>query len=438
VTEFSPSGNSLVFSTYLGGSNDEEGNGITLDPSGNIWVTGYTKSSDFPVVSPIQAAKGGSADAFISELAPAGTSLLFSTFIGGSKDDLGMAITSDSVGNIYATGYTESLNFPTVAPMQPANAGYRDLFALKIGSAPLPTGLAPPTLTDVPANHSSANVSFSFTHPTPGVTFQCGIDGGAPVDCTSPAVYSGLADGPHVFRVTAFGTGGASSPATEYSWDVGIDSTPPTVSITLVADTLGTNTTNTVNYSGTDDHAIDHFDVYSRYGLGGSQTLVQSSPLQKYTATGLAPGTYCYQVTAFDAAGNSATSAERCTDVPFDDRDASISYSGATLQIASAGAYSGTITRLSGAGQSAQVSCVCRKFGFLIQKSPSSGKVKVYIDGQLAATVDLYSVGVLNSQLAVKSTFPLGPHTLQLVWSGTKSASSSGFDVNVDGISTIA
>jgi hypothetical protein len=114
VTKFSTSGSSLVYSTYLGGSNNESGEGIQVDSSGKAYVTGYTHSTDFPTQSAFQGTHGGGdKDAFVTVLSSSGSSLIFSTYLGGSGTDIGYALALGSSGNIYVTGQTASTNFPT-------------------------------------------------------------------------------------------------------------------------------------------------------------------------------------------------------------------------------------------------------------------------------------------------------------------------------------
>ena len=85
VTKLSSSGNSLIYSTYLGGGSDEGGNGIAVDGGGNAYVTGYTYSSNFPTLNPYQTNQGS--DAFVTKLSSSGNSLIYSTYLGGGDDD---------------------------------------------------------------------------------------------------------------------------------------------------------------------------------------------------------------------------------------------------------------------------------------------------------------------------------------------------------------
>jgi hypothetical protein len=119
VTTLAAGGGSLVFSTYLGGSSSEQGAGIALDSSGNIYVTGVTASfNDFPLVNPLQAAFGGDQDAFVAKYNPNTSTLVYSTYLGGSGFDFGLGIAVDSAGSAYVAGRTQSTNFPTANPFQ--------------------------------------------------------------------------------------------------------------------------------------------------------------------------------------------------------------------------------------------------------------------------------------------------------------------------------
>lgn len=136
VMDMTKSGtDSLVYSTYLGGSGNDEVNSIAFDSKGNILVTGYTLSSDFPVTpDAMQHAYGGNADTFVSVVNPANPALSFlvySTFLGGSHTEVGYGIGGDSAGNIYVTGYTLSPDFPTANAIQAGWANGIDIFLTK-------------------------------------------------------------------------------------------------------------------------------------------------------------------------------------------------------------------------------------------------------------------------------------------------------------------
>ncbi len=119
VAKLNPAGSALVYSTYLGGSSAEKGFGIAVDADGSAYVTGRTDSLDFPTTpDAFQATFALTGDAFnynafVTKLNPTGSELAYSTYLGGSGDDRGIAIALDAAGNAYVAGHTTSTNFPT-------------------------------------------------------------------------------------------------------------------------------------------------------------------------------------------------------------------------------------------------------------------------------------------------------------------------------------
>jgi hypothetical protein len=135
VLKLNAVGSSLIYSTFLGGSGSDSGRSIAVDDSGNAYVTGNTGSINFPTVNPIQPVFGGNTDAFVLKLNAAGSALLFSTYLGGSEFDGNGFITLDDSNNIYVIGNTQSANFPTNNPFQPALNGLQDAFISKLNAA---------------------------------------------------------------------------------------------------------------------------------------------------------------------------------------------------------------------------------------------------------------------------------------------------------------
>ena len=114
VTKFNSNG-TIAYSTYLGGTQADVGNGIAVDLSGSAYIAGVTGSSNFPTLNPFQPTYGGSAnDVFVTKLNSLGSGLVYSTFLGGLSNDIGKAIAVDSAGNAYVTGSTISAAFPLV------------------------------------------------------------------------------------------------------------------------------------------------------------------------------------------------------------------------------------------------------------------------------------------------------------------------------------
>lgn len=119
VTKFNNAGTMLVYSTYIGGAAEDVGRGIAVDGTGNAYITGDTRSDNFPTAgSPFQAARSGLQDAFVTKLNATGTGLVYSTYLGGSLTDIGYGIAVDPLDNAYVTGETASggvTAFPTTA-----------------------------------------------------------------------------------------------------------------------------------------------------------------------------------------------------------------------------------------------------------------------------------------------------------------------------------
>jgi len=133
VTKFS-TGGGIGYSTLLGGSLDDGGAAITVDWTGNAYVTGITTSADFPLAGAFQSLPGGSGDAFVTKLNPTGSGVVFSTFLGGAAFDEGLAVTLDQMDNVFVAGVTTSANFPLTAAWQKTNRGGADAFVTKIWS----------------------------------------------------------------------------------------------------------------------------------------------------------------------------------------------------------------------------------------------------------------------------------------------------------------
>jgi hypothetical protein len=143
VTKYDADGD-LVYSTFLGGNNVDNGAGIELDDDGNIYVAGETSSSDFPTANPVDG-DADSTDAFVSELNAAGSSLIFSTYLSGDGQDNininGGALSVGEDGTIYVVGSTDSSNFPVTAGALTASIGVQggqigndDAFVVVIGN----------------------------------------------------------------------------------------------------------------------------------------------------------------------------------------------------------------------------------------------------------------------------------------------------------------
>ena len=163
----------MIYSTYLGGTGTDFVNGIAVDGSQNVYVTGQTTGS-FPLQSASQNNYGGGTnDAFVANLNASGSALVYSTYLGGTWDDIGRGIVVDASGNPYVTGETQSFNFPTKNPYQAYKAtipGLRDAFVSKLGpidtdgSLTSASGVLEPVALPSTSAHVDTSVSiFDFT-----------------------------------------------------------------------------------------------------------------------------------------------------------------------------------------------------------------------------------------------------------------------------------
>jgi uncharacterized membrane protein (UPF0136 family) len=124
----------LDWSSYLGASNGESGRGIAVDGSGNVYVTGWTESTDFPTPGGFDTTRGGASDAFVTKVNADGHSLAWSSYLGGSNEDSGNSIAVDGSGNVYVTGSTQSADFPTPGGFDTTRGGASDAFVTKVNA----------------------------------------------------------------------------------------------------------------------------------------------------------------------------------------------------------------------------------------------------------------------------------------------------------------
>ncbi len=136
VTKLNTSGTGLVYSTFIGGNGNDYGQGIAVDISGNAYVTGYTSSPDYPSTSGAYDTSCSGRDVFVTQLTADGGGLLYSTFIGGSGEDYGHGIAIDNSGNLFLCGVTRSSDYPVTAGAFDVtfNGGYWNAFATKLNA----------------------------------------------------------------------------------------------------------------------------------------------------------------------------------------------------------------------------------------------------------------------------------------------------------------
>jgi hypothetical protein len=234
VTKLNAAGTALVYSTYLGGSSDDSGAGIAVDAGGCAYVVGGTGSTDFPLQAPAQGAiqEPALGHTFVSKLNAAGTALVYSTYLGGSGQDVGHGIAVDGSGYAYVVGETISPDFPTVNPVQAtfgdghdssgvpaadafvtklAASGSTLLYSTYLGGSGVDSGRG----IAVDAAHGAAvtGETFSTDFPTAGNPVQATHTGGANAFLArlsgvaeTPLVYHAPAGGPHDLELRLNGT----------------------------------------------------------------------------------------------------------------------------------------------------------------------------------------------------------------------------------------
>ena len=130
LRKYSPTGTQIYLADF-GGSGDDFGNAIRVDSTGSVYIGGRTSSDDFPTMNAFQSKRAGGADAFLLRVNPAGSTLIFSTYIGSSSDDFISALAIDAQGAVYATGTTGG-SFPSsLGSFQPTSKGGLDAFVIK-------------------------------------------------------------------------------------------------------------------------------------------------------------------------------------------------------------------------------------------------------------------------------------------------------------------
>jgi YVTN family beta-propeller protein len=217
VAKLNPLGSALVYSTYLGGSSWDSANGIAVDGRGSAYIGGITNSVDFPKVNAFQPTTSGSVDGFVAKLNPAGTALVYSTYLGGSDFDVTARVALDAERNLWVTGLSQSIDFPTTpTAIQAANAGGSDAVIAR--------------LTDVfayVANRGSASLSMldvATNVPAPPIPVGSGPWGVAVTPDGRVALLTDIAT--NVVHVVETGTGAVLAPVSVNSPSLGVAVSP--------------------------------------------------------------------------------------------------------------------------------------------------------------------------------------------------------------------
>src|SRR4051812_27970997 len=191
LAKLNAAGAALAYSTVLGGTASDGAAGVAVDTSGNAWLTGTTSSTDFPVTADgADRSFNGVADAFVSEVSPAGSALLYSMFLGGSQSDSGTDVAADAGGNPYVTGQTYSMDFPATAGAFDTvfngdpSIFWGDAFVTKLllsagGSpppAPPPVPAAPTLLAPANADTPAQPITFGWSDVAGAASYTIQID----------------------------------------------------------------------------------------------------------------------------------------------------------------------------------------------------------------------------------------------------------------------
>jgi hypothetical protein len=310
VTKLNAAGNSSLFSTYLGGTLDDTGDAIRLDSLGRVWVAGETSSPDYPIVTAVQSALGGGlADGFVTCLEASGQSLGFSSYLGGSADDVAYGVAIDAADNVYLAGATGSPNFPTVQAFQTALGGGMDAFVVRLGSGPgaplAPSNLhSTATLSQVSLawNDNSDNEDhFEIERRTGGLGFSLLATSatGAYVDTTVTQ------DTTYVYRVRAVNAIGASGFSNEHT--VTVPAALPAAPSNLQAKAITTTRVDLTWFDNSNNETLFLIERKSGTGDFVEWEMVSANTTTYSDTTALAVNTaYTYRVSALNALGASA------------------------------------------------------------------------------------------------------------------------------------
>jgi len=142
VAKVNATGTGLDYATYLGGSGTDEGKGIAVDGSGSAYVIGVARSTNFPTQNALRSTLAGVSDAFVAKLNPTGSALVYSTYLGGAQEERGFGIAVDGTGQAIAVGWTTSNDFPTAGAFQShigyydsVNHSITNVFVTKLNTA---------------------------------------------------------------------------------------------------------------------------------------------------------------------------------------------------------------------------------------------------------------------------------------------------------------
>ena len=335
VTELNPTGSAIVFSSYLGGSGTDRASAVRLDAAGDIYIVGSTTSTNFPTVNALQPTLGGNTDVFVTKLNPSGSSIAFSTYLGGSDIDQAISLAIDSSNNLYIAGFTASTNFPTVNPAQATNGGGDgDAFLAKLsgnGSSLLYStyfggadddramGVAVDGLGNIYVVGTTASTNFptlNALQPTFGGSFDGFVIKLSQAPATQLSVSAPATTAGNTFSITVSALDTQGNPAGAYTGTIRFTSSDPAAILppnyTFTPADNGVHTFTGVQFKTVGTQSITATDTVNNTILGSRSGIVNGPAVSSFSFSGMPSVTTAgvansITITARDAQGNVAT-----------------------------------------------------------------------------------------------------------------------------------
>ena len=279
ILKLNPSGNGLIYSTYLGGSGNDYATGIAVAATGQTYISGYTASIDFPVTSnAFQSSYGGGvSDGFFAELNAAGSQLVYATYLGGTGNDTAYAVALDPAANVYLTGQTQSSNFPLLQALQTTyiegdafvvklNASSQVLYSTYLGGTGSSTGTG--IAADADGNAYVAGYTIAQDFPVTSSAYQPSNHGSYDIFVAKLSP-----NGSAILSATYFGGSGSESSsgiALDSSGDVFVSGSTNSINLPLQAPVQA-------SYSGGGDAFVAAFNnqlssLYFSTYYGGAES----------------------------------------------------------------------------------------------------------------------------------------------------------------------